>query len=420
MNGADRGKYWELYSKYISNLRDKGKEWRGACPFNEEETPGAFSIDAETGLYFCHSCGEKGNAVSFARFVGDDERQFYSSGIFSKTNRIDIELVNRLHNAFIESYTQLPFNWDQELINALKIGFDERYNKLVFPIYNESGKIINLKWHKGKQTPGSKVSLYPLKFIDKYNTDFVVICEGEKDAITLLSNKLQAITGTGGALNVPKDLSSLEKFLHIYICFDNDQAGIAGAEKWAQAIKNLQAPKLVKIADIGRVIRDGGDITEYFNNPFTSRESFCREILDRSKSYKPFTDIPDFIRRVMLSEKYQNLTMRDQNVFTTLVLRASRYYVKTTPIKGKRISIGPGQYLTTLGKLQNCCARDITEKQVRGGIESLVTKGFIKSEDQKAQRGRLITIINWYDDGQQNGRKKNRFNFVRKYPFLGG
>lgn len=420
MSGASNSRYWALYSKYIPNLRVKGKEWRGSCPFQKEKTPGAFAINSDTGLYYCHSCGEKGNAVSFARFVGEDDSRYYSSDVFPKRKRIDMELVNRLHHDFIESFVPLPYKWDRELIEALTIGFDKCHQKMVYPIFDEDGTVINLKYHKGKQTTGSKTSLYPLKLMWNYNDNYVVVCEGEKDCVTLLSNKIQAVTGTGGALNIPKDLIALDKFLYIYICFDNDAAGMAGAEKWAKAIKKLQPPKIVKIADIGQFVREGGDVTEYFNNPFCNRENFIREVLDRAKYYKPFTDIPDFIRRVMLSDKFRDLTMRDQNVFTTLVLRASRYYVKTTKVKGKNISIGPGQYFTSIKRLKIICASDITEKQVRSAIESLVEKKFIESEDQKAKRGRLITILRWNDDGQPNGQKNNRFNFVKNYPFLGG
>ena len=121
----------------------------------------------------------------------------------------------------------------------------------------------------------------------------------------------------------------------------------------------------------------------------------------------------------MLSERFQNLTMRDQIVFTTLAFRANRYYSITPLIKGKRISIGPGQYYTSIKRLHTNCATDISEKQVRSAIESLVKKRFIRSEDLKAKRGRLITILEWEDiDGQNNRLLKEGKKRTEKYPFF--
>lgn len=45
-------------------LQQKGRDWWGCCPFRGEKTP-SFSVDAEKGLFFCHSCHAGGSGVDF-------------------------------------------------------------------------------------------------------------------------------------------------------------------------------------------------------------------------------------------------------------------------------------------------------------------------------------------------------------------
>jgi DNA primase len=45
------------------DLKKKGRNYWGLCPFHEEKTP-SFSVDAENGLYYCFGCKEGGNAFT--------------------------------------------------------------------------------------------------------------------------------------------------------------------------------------------------------------------------------------------------------------------------------------------------------------------------------------------------------------------
>ena len=45
-------------------LRGSGKNLSGLCPFHDD-TNASFSVNVEEGLYLCHGCGEKGNAVTY-------------------------------------------------------------------------------------------------------------------------------------------------------------------------------------------------------------------------------------------------------------------------------------------------------------------------------------------------------------------
>ena len=41
-------------------FKGQGPRYQVLCPFHDDHQP-SLSIDDERGVYFCHSCGEKGN-----------------------------------------------------------------------------------------------------------------------------------------------------------------------------------------------------------------------------------------------------------------------------------------------------------------------------------------------------------------------
>ena len=53
----------ELVGREIS-LAQKGKEWKGLCPFHQDRNP-SFSVTRQTGRYKCWSCGEAGDIFTW-------------------------------------------------------------------------------------------------------------------------------------------------------------------------------------------------------------------------------------------------------------------------------------------------------------------------------------------------------------------
>lgn len=59
-NRADLVRIIEPYAE----LKKKGVNWMGCCPFHEEKTP-SFSVNPAKGFYKCFGCGKGGNAFTF-------------------------------------------------------------------------------------------------------------------------------------------------------------------------------------------------------------------------------------------------------------------------------------------------------------------------------------------------------------------
>jgi DNA primase catalytic core len=53
----------DVIDSYV-HLTKKGKNYFACCPFHEEKTP-SFSVNPESQLFYCHGCGEGGNAFNF-------------------------------------------------------------------------------------------------------------------------------------------------------------------------------------------------------------------------------------------------------------------------------------------------------------------------------------------------------------------
>ncbi|AFY72972.1 hypothetical protein Syn7502_00840 [Synechococcus sp. PCC 7502] len=110
-------------------------------------------------------------------------------------------------------------------------------------------------------------------FTQKSDSKEVWICEGEWDAM-LMSEIINCseiadcdvATSTAGSGNVPQDLRPLDQYDHIFIWYDLDPAGEAGAEKLAKAIGNR-----AKIATVPYTVdaKLGWDISDAIVNGFS-------------------------------------------------------------------------------------------------------------------------------------------------------
>jgi DNA primase len=50
----------------VVDLRPVGRRWLGLCPFHREDTP-SFSVNAETGFFYCFGCHAKGDVQEFQK-----------------------------------------------------------------------------------------------------------------------------------------------------------------------------------------------------------------------------------------------------------------------------------------------------------------------------------------------------------------
>lgn len=229
----------DLFHRYVKNIRPSGNSnYVGLCPFHND-THQSFGFN-EDGLYNCFTCGAKGNAITMARHFNEDPSPFYDKSLINngkatvkrKTVTPNIDLTDKA-----EEYAEnLGENYDTEYYDQ-KVGHHK--GGLVFPYFDSDGKVDGLKYHKPNlHTEGNMTKRWYLEWkIESYPRDeFLIIAEGEKDALTLLNKKYYAVSSSGGCLSIPHIPAVFKEFKGIVIFYDNDKGGKLGAKSLAQAI----------------------------------------------------------------------------------------------------------------------------------------------------------------------------------------
>lgn len=109
-------------------------------------------------------------------------------------------------------------------------------------------------------------------------------------------------------------------------------------------------------------------------------------------------------RQLLSSDMYQCLTSAQRDVFFQCLMLAN-YSEKEWEWKGKIYKCERGQFITSISKLAERCASDVTEKQVRSAIAKLEKWGFLGK--QTGKQGTIVTICNYsrfQDDSDSMGK----------------
>jgi len=396
--------FLELYRRHVKDLGRTGSkgEWLGFCPFPacSGKRNRHFYVNHGTGLYHCKTCDDRGNAIKFAKHFGEDHRPYCDIPIGGESSPVisEIEKLPRFQIGLLENRKSWPSPWKLDTVQVLGIGWDG--GTFVFPISNPAGEIQGLAWHKMRQTIGAKATLYPAHPLNCYDPSYVILSEGMKDCVSLLSANIQAVTSTGGAPSIPKDISVLARFERIYLCLDNDEAGDHGTDEWINRLQSELSRVKVRACDLSPYVDEGGDVTDYLSLPDKNRDTFISEVLEHSRVGRPFSDVPDFVRQTILSDRFTSLDHRDRSLYSTLVFRVTRYRLRTAEINGLRVLLQPGEYVTSYEKLAALCP-PFSRKMMITSLKRLADAGFIRRRDLRERRGQVITLVGWWDGHTQ-------------------
>ncbi|RPI07254.1 MAG: hypothetical protein EHM64_00095, partial [Ignavibacteriae bacterium] len=203
-----------------------------------------------------------------------------------QTPEIPLSVINKFHNNLINNKELLDrFNKKRglplEIIKRFKIGADDHGNFTV-PII-EDNRYVSIKYRRGeddskKAKYWSHKSIGPDGEVIKYgrarlfNADdakrapsgtICVICAGEFDAIRLSEfsdSGIVAVSGTAGEGDWNDEWGKWLSHLKCIICYDNDKAGVNGANL---VMKSIRGAKTIFLGDL-EPGSDKIDITEFF------------------------------------------------------------------------------------------------------------------------------------------------------------
>ena len=253
---------------------------RARCPICETKD---FSVAIYEDHAFCHRCkkdwqfGEKkANGIAApVELLNTRTPLFVKVDKLIKDARYEEARENFVeHFDVVVKHLQLP--WPESAKDELyglgalnKKDNNKDTVQLVFQIDED-----HYKHHKGPQYGNADCSIYPKSVLPQLQkTSTLLLCEGEKDAITANANGAPAISFTSGAGALPRDISSLKEFTNIAICFDNDKVGKEGAQKVAKALFKQTKSRRIKILNwSGKA--DKYDITDYFVDGYTANDLY--------------------------------------------------------------------------------------------------------------------------------------------------
>ena len=209
--------------------------------------------------------------------------------------------VNSFHNALMQDEERLSAilearGLDQETAVNFRIGYESKSRRYILPVYDEGSRLINLRKYRLNAGPdsqkmsnetgyGSPPRLYPVAELE--DSEDIVICEGEWDALVCIENGVSAVTGTHGVDTWLPEWSPKFSDKNVTIIYDNDQAGRLGANRVKRAISKYA--KSVKVVE-EIWPDDGGDLSDYFNGGGTRRKLL--KVIKDTEEYH-LSDSPD-------------------------------------------------------------------------------------------------------------------------------
>ena len=273
INNVDPKEYYR--SIFPDAVWGSSNEARVFSPFVKEKVP-SFSINGETGAWysFCHSDQRGGKSiVSFhteLRQVTTNEaaRQIFHQFVHPT---IDDKLVRRYCRKLKNTPSVLAYLKSRLISRTIAVRYKLGWNgvRIAFPIYNEFGLCVNIKFYDPLTKSGSKIPkmihytidsetrshgsppmLYPLStFAEEPKT--IVICEGEWDTLNLLSLGIPAVTTTSGARSWPSNFNEYFRNREVLIAYDNDDSGKEGQALVLKQLINIaksikaMAPRII-------------------------------------------------------------------------------------------------------------------------------------------------------------------------------
>lgn len=288
--GDARQLIYEELSTLQRQQKIMGDSYMIQCPFHHDNTPScgvniALGTDIPLGFFHCFGCGEKGGWNKLAKQLDlrtvKDWQMFEGQGAKKKHNRKDLlgTTNNTITRLLDEIGTKQAIPWPRymewrgyqgKIINKLGgLYFNDYLTDelmLVFPIYINGRYKGGVRAYLEKQvggtsyltTKGEWAKSYGLfgyeyikKIMRKYEYRSIVLVEGPRDFLRLVTNQIPAL-GILGTLNFDKKkllyIMGMNSMLKtIYVLSDNDSAGTKMYKNIKQVAGDLIEVKRIRL-----------------------------------------------------------------------------------------------------------------------------------------------------------------------------
>ncbi len=268
------------YSARVPGLKKIGSELRAPCPVHKGKDNN-FSVNTENGFSRCFSqCGRGWDILSL--------EQALTSCDFPTAKERVFHIVGR----------PIP-TWEDRDIEATYDYCDQAGN-LAYQVVRRHGKKFAQRRPDGRGGwlwgLGGAIPL-PFQLPKVIAADFVAVCEGERDCLTLTREGVTATCNNGGAGNFKAELATWFQGKRVAIFYDNDDPGRQHALKVASILKGnaasiriVELPGLPEKGDVSDFLAAGGTIDQIRGRyakaqDWTPEWQFSSEIPDPNDRY---------------------------------------------------------------------------------------------------------------------------------------
>ena len=284
---------WNVFS----DIQIKNDYIRVTCPYHKDgnEHRASCSIysnydgDIEPGYLHCFTCGASGplyKTVAHVLELSDEDAKDWLIERFGNTliekeipfdSPITFEKQKQeyLNEECLDKYGYYhPYMFQrhltEEVINKFKIGYDKEKDCIVFPVWDEKGNLVTITRRSviGKRfiLEGEKDKpVYLLNFIRKENRDVVYVCESQFNALTLWTWGYPAVALFGTGSYKQYEVLNKSGIRSYILCFDGDDAGRKGAERFKRNVKGFFQTK---------VLPEGKDVNDLTKEEFDNLKIF--------------------------------------------------------------------------------------------------------------------------------------------------
>lgn len=156
----------EVVRDYV-NLRPRGSNLTGLCPFHKEKTP-SFSVSPSKNIYKCFGCGKAGNSVQFMMEV---ENLSFPEAIRALAKRYNITLEESKSHDYSEE------NTDLQSLNIINEWAKEYFKKQLWE--TSEGQNIAYTYLKERGFLDSTIQKFELGFAHDEYSHFTDECKKE-------------------------------------------------------------------------------------------------------------------------------------------------------------------------------------------------------------------------------------------------
>lgn len=207
------------YAQQTMELEQRGNEYFAHCPLHKDKTA-SLSFSPEKNLYYCFSCGKSGGMIGF---LMDFEGMDFDSAVEKAAVLANVDMSKMCHSETIsmlkrwktalhpeketaqhsiipmkeyEKYTAAEAKeWVEEgiqpeILKLFNIRIDESGNRIVYPVYDLDGNLINVK---GRTRYKNYKALKLAKYINYFKVGTLDYFQGLEITLPFVKEKREII-----------------------------------------------------------------------------------------------------------------------------------------------------------------------------------------------------------------------------------